>query len=167
MNNIVIELCAEDRARLDRLAEALERKACDACVNQVAEVMKGLAPTQKDATDPIQEKLAETLAKANTPTETPTEATGEAKAETEPIDHPADETRPWETDAPAEDAKPTITQDQLQQKVMQLAAANNGALKAKVREIVNAYAKKVSDIPEDKRAEVWDQLTALEKGGRA
>lgn len=32
-NRITIELSAEDRARLDRLAEAMERKTCDQCVN--------------------------------------------------------------------------------------------------------------------------------------
>ena len=158
-NTITIELCAEDRARLDRLAEALERKTCDKCVATALEYKEAvLAEAQAD---PIQQKLAETLAKASTPTEKPTEAAGEAKADPAPIDHPADETLPWETAAPAEEAKQTITQDQLQQKVMQLAAANNGALKAKVRQIVNAYAKKVSDIPEDKRDEVWYRLTAL------
>ena len=39
-NTITIELCAEDRARLDRLAEALERKACDKCVENVVEYFK-------------------------------------------------------------------------------------------------------------------------------
>lgn len=164
-NNITIELCAEDRARLDRLAEALERRACDKCV-AAALGMIGTTKQPVEA-DPLQQKLAETLAKANAPTEKPTEAAGEAKATPAPIDHPADDTLPWETAAPAEEAKPTITQEQLQQKVTQLAAANNGALKVKVREIVTAYAKKVSDVPEDKRAEVWDKLTDLEKEGRA
>jgi predicted transcriptional regulator len=166
MSNIItIELCAEDRARLDRLAEALERKACEKCVSAALEVIGN--EKQPTETDPVQQAFADVLAKANTPTEKPTEATGASTAEAAPIDHPAEEDLPDEADAPAEEAKPTVTQDQLQQKVMQLAAANNGALKAKVREIVNAYAKKVSDVPEDKRAEVWDKLTALEKGGQA
>jgi predicted transcriptional regulator len=159
-NTITIELCAEDRARLDRLAEALERKACEKCVNSALEMIN---TAKHPETDPIQQKLAETLAKASTPTEKPTEATEAPKAETAPIGHPADEDLPWEAATPATKADPTVTQEQLQQKVMQLAAANNGTLKAKVREIVNAYAKKVSDVPEDKRAEVWTKLTALEK----
>lgn len=166
-NTITIELCAEDRARLDRLAEALERKTCDKCVAAALEYKEAvLAEAQAD---PIQQKLAETLAKASTPTEKPTEAAGEAKAEPAQTADPIEETTTQEDPAPAEEAKQTITvtQEQLQQKVMQLAAANSGALKAKVREIVNAYAKKVSDVPEDKRAEVWDKLTALEKEGRA
>ena len=162
-NTITIELCAEDRARLDRLADLL-----DARIRQAERIMAGdFEPEQSTEADPIQQKLAEALAKANTPTEKPTEATGAAEAEPAPIDHPADETAPWEEPAPAAEVKQTITQEQLQQKVTQLAAANNGALKNKVREIIQAYAKKGSDVPEDKRAEVLDKLTALEKGGQA
>lgn len=161
-NTITIEFCTEDRARLDRLADALEKNIhnSEGCVKSALE-------WKESQQDPINQAIADALARANTPTEKPTEATEAPTAEAAPIDHPAAEDLPWETAAPAEEAKPTITQDQLQQKVMQLAAANNGAMKAKVREIVNAYAKKVSDIPEDKRAEVWVKLTALEKGGQA
>ena len=48
---------------------------------------------------------------------------------------------------------------ELQKLVVDLCAKGK---KDQVREIVNAYAKKVSDIPEDKRNEVYAQLTALE-----
>ena len=166
MNNIIIELCAEDRARLDRLAEALERKTCDSCVKTALEVMG--KPTENNIPevdlDAVQQKLAETMAKASNPAETPKNATEEAKAETAPIDHPADEELPWSEDAPAEEPEPTVTLDQIQQKVIQLAAHNGGAKKAKVREIINAYGSKVSDLTEkpEKWTEVWKQLTALE-----
>lgn len=163
MSNIItIELCAEDRARIDRLTLALENNVhnCEGCAKSALE-------WKESQQDPIQQAIAATLAKASTPTEKPTEAPEAPTAEAAPIDHPADEDLPWKAAAPAEEAEPTITQDQLQQKVMQLAAANNGALKAKVREIVNAYAKKVSDIPEDKRTDVWGKLIALEEGGQA
>lgn len=63
-----------------------------------------------------------------------------------------------------EASKPSITNEQLQQKVVQLAASGSDK-KAKVREIINRYAAKVSAIPEDKLAEVWQQLTALESEG--
>jgi predicted transcriptional regulator len=39
-NYITIELCAEDRARLDRLAEALERRTCDKCVTSAIDYLK-------------------------------------------------------------------------------------------------------------------------------
>lgn len=152
-NKITIELCAEDRARLDRLADALDRMARE----------KEHDPEQLTIDD-AQKALAEAMAKASTPAEKPTEAAGEAKPSPASIDHPVDETAPWGDPAPAEEEKPTITLEQLQQRVTQMAAANNSALRTKVREIVQAYAKKVSDVPEDKRAEVWDKLIALERG---
>lgn len=63
---------------------------------------------------------------------------------------------------PIEEApKEEITPEQIQQKVIQLCAT--GTKKDKTREIINAYAPKVSAIPEDKRAEVWEKLLALEK----
>ena len=39
--------------------------------------------------------------------------------------------------------------------------------KAQVREIITAYADRVSNIPEDKYAEVMAKLTALEGSGQA
>jgi predicted DNA-binding protein len=145
-NTITIELCAEDRARLDRLAAALETRTTPA--------------------DPIQEQLAAVIANASTPTECPTEATEEPKAEAAPTIQPEEEapTEAEET-TPAEAPKPTVTLEQIQQKVVQLAAGFGGSKKAKVREIINAYAKKVTDLPEDKWAEVWAQLTAMESEG--
>ena len=60
--------------------------------------------------------------------------------------------------APQEPAK-TVKLSDIQQKVVALSAAGK---KAEVREIVKAYAEKVSGIPADKLSEVWDKLTALE-----
>lgn len=72
---------------------------------------------------------------------------------------------PWDKDAPdlpgvAEEA-PTVkySKEDVQQKVVSLAAAGK---KAEVREIVEAYAERVSLIPEDKLDEVMDKLIALE-----
>lgn len=152
MNNIIIELSAEDRARLahisvnlDRLIDALERIATQE------------APTA-NTPDPIKEKLAEVLAA----TEAPKNATRETEALT-PSTTPQVEEKPTvEETAPAEEAKPTVTTEQIRQKVILLSAAG-GQKKAKAREIVSAYAPKISDLPEDKLTEVWDKLTALEK----
>lgn len=63
--------------------------------------------------------------------------------------------------APA--AKPCTKAD-LSQLVVRLSAAG---LKAQVREIITAYADRVSNIPEDKYAEVMAKLTALEGSGQA
>lgn len=162
MNNIIIthELCAEDRARLDRLAEALERKTCDTCVSGVVAAFEKKTAAESD---PISEKLAETLAKAETPAEAPKNVTEATKSEPAPNDHPADEDLPWPTEPAEEKTEPTVTLEQIQQKVIQLAAGNGGAKKTAVREIINAHAKKVSDLPADKWAEVWGKLCALEK----
>lgn len=172
MNEIKIihELCAEDRARIDRLTLALENNVHD-CVSCAQTAIKMMQETPKLIITKLEEGDP-----GYTTHEEPAEAPETPTAEAAPIDHPASEDMPWdpivsfaqhgETTAPAEKPQPTITQDQLQQKVMQLAAANGGALKAKVREIVNTYAKKVSDIPEGARTEVWHKLTELEKGAQ-
>ena len=64
-------------------------------------------------------------------------------------------------EAPA--AKPCTKAD-LSQLVVRLSAAG---LKAQVREIITAYADRVSNIPEDKYAEVMAKLTTLEGSGQA
>lgn len=154
-NTITIELCAEDRARLDKLTAALEKRAA-------------ITPTADEPQpDPIQQKLAETLAAAETPAEPTKNAAEEAETSAPPVTPAEEETPTAKEDAPKEEAKPTVTLEQIQQKVMQLAAGNGGAKKAKVREIINLYGSKVSDLKEqpEKWAEVWKKLTALESEG--
>lgn len=138
MNTITIELCAEDRARLDKILEALGRlePKCDKCMSTVLAAM-GEA---QEAPQPPQEAPKKAEAKKSTPEpEKPQET-----AQTQP-----------------EQAAPTVTLEQIQQKVVQLAA---GGKKAEVREIITRYGKKVSDLKEhpDKLPEVWQALIALE-----
>ena len=57
-NRITIELCAEDRARLDRLAEALERGACKECATP--EVKPEVVTEPETAEAPVEEPTAET-----------------------------------------------------------------------------------------------------------
>ena len=147
MNHITIEFCEEDRARLDRLAAAL-----DAVAAYVTKAQKQ-APEEAEATPepvtpPAEEKPTEST--KTTTEETETSTTTEAPAAKE--------------EAPA---VPTVTLEQIQKKVMQLAVANDGAKKAQVREIINAYGAKVSDLKEqpDKWTEVWNKLSALESEG--
>ena len=162
-NNITIELCAEDRARLDRLAEALERKACDACVKQIADVLKDLTRTQpitepKSETDPVQQKLAETLAKANTPTEMPTETVETAEAST-PTTTPIKEEKPTDESPAPVPAVPTVDRAELRAKVIELSAKG---LKEQVKDVVRAYAQTVTAVPDDKVGECYAKLVALE-----
>lgn len=139
--NVTVNLSAEDRARLDRLAEALEKypHKCENCAKSVAEGVAAFVAKE-----------------VNTPHEEP------KNEPQDPVKEKAPATDPAEKEKPADETEPAVTLEQIQQKVIQLAAGNDGAKKAKVREIINAYAKKVSDLPEDKWSEVWAKLTALE-----
>lgn len=90
------------------------------------------------------------------------DAVQQAFAETQPVEFTKEaelaEEKPAEAAQEAEMA-PQVTKADIQQKVITLSAAGK---KAQVREIVTAVATKVSDIPEDKLAEVWAKLTGLE-----
>lgn len=151
MNTITIELCAEDRARLDRHTAAMYRLT--AALEQSA-----TQPTAP-ALDETQQALANVLSRAETATE-PQEA--ETFTDTQP--EPEQPKEAPKTEPQAEE-KPTVTLEQIQQKVVQLAASNGGAKKPQVRAIISNYGTKVSDLKEqpDKWAEVWKKLTALEK----
>ena len=156
-NTITIELCAEDRARLDRLAEALEKRNCDQCVETALKFSTlRIAPTPE--TDPIQEKLAETLAKAEEVAETPKNATEETEPST-PTMTPSEEEEPTQEETAQPQSTKTVSRDELKAKVVRLCA--NG-FKAQARDVVKAYAETVRDIPEEKLAECYEKLEALE-----
>lgn len=121
MNTITIQLCTEDRARLDNILAALQNLGGAPILSQ----------EQPKTAEPIKTAPA--------------------------AEKPQDE-------APAKPAAPSVTLEAIQQKVVQL-AAKGADEKTKARAIINQYAPKVSAIPENKLAEVWEQLTALEKEG--
>ena len=133
MNMITFELCAEDRARLDRLTAALEARASAPTTEAPAKAQPKAAPTEA--------------------TSKPAEQPEEPKKEEPAV--------PWEEPT----AAPTVTLEQIQQKVVTLATMAGGTKKVKVREIISAYGAKVSDLKDhpDKWQEVWDRLTALEQ----
>lgn len=64
---------------------------------------------------------------------------------------------------PEQSEPPKYTAAEIQAKVQKLAAPATGKRDA-VKQIVNAYASRVSEIPEDKYPEVMEKLTALEEG---
>lgn len=146
-NTITIELCAEDRARLDRLAEALEARATQE------------SPVLIESDDALKRQLAAVMANAEAPKEPQEAPKAETKENTQPTEEPPAAAEPEAVAEP----ETTIALAQIQQKVKQLAAGFNGTKKAAVRSIINAYAQKVTDLPEDKWAEVWDKLIALEQ----
>lgn len=143
MTNITIELCAEDRARLDKLNERLEALIDVTLTNLDKE------PKAKQA-------------ELNDPVEAPKNAQEEPKATDHPTLDPFPETpTPKEepSEAPAKEAKPDVTMEMLRGKAITLAAAGK---KDQVRDVVHPYAPKVTELPEDKWAEVYEKLTALE-----
>lgn len=143
-NTITIELCAEDRARLDKIIEGLaSTPRCDHCAKAVAETVAAVTQSVTE------------------PQEAPKE---EPKTETNPAEEaPQESTQEPEGSAPAEEVKLTVTLEQIQQKVVQLAAAGADK-KAKVREVISTYGTKVSDLKDqpEKWDEVWQKLTSIE-----
>lgn len=139
MNKIVIELCAEDRARLDNILEALKEGA-KSSIEKAGESMKAMAESVKQLADTATEveKIEPKAAEPVEPKETPKE---EPKAE------------PAQTDAPE------VTAAELQSKVVNLVRSGK---KDEARAIVMEYAENVSAIPAEKRAEVLERLNALE-----
>lgn len=172
--NITVELCAEDRARIDKVIEELanlaKRPDCSACAKGVAEYVSAATAKAPMEWDDLQKKLADALVKAkatdilDTPAAEPAE-TPQDEAETPtPTDTPAEPEEPAvveeQSEAVVEEPKPEVTIEMLKSKVIKLAA--KAELKDKVRELVQSYASKVTDIPADKWAEVYMRLDELE-----
>lgn len=165
-NTITLRLCDDDRARLDKIATLLEnllengRLDCSRCAQDVAEVMHQCVNTATE------EK----------PVQTPTVPQEQADVHpvADPFPTPEEPTPAEEAPTPAEEEQePTVTLEQIQQKVIKLAASGAGvkdpalieqakAKKAKVRDIINAHAPKVSELPPECWSTVWAELTALE-----
>jgi hypothetical protein len=153
MNQITIELCAEDRARLDRQAAALEynSRLLEALLLRLTDegAKPGPAPVQVEP-----------------PATSPDNATETAEAVTPPVAHPADDVAPWEapeptpapSPAPAPKAEVSLAEFQ---KALSLRCAESDTTKAKVRALLQEYAEAASKVPPEKRAEVLERLAAL------
>ena len=134
MNTITIELCQEDRARLDRIIDALEQNrtiiANSVSVAPVVESDEPKAETEEHMEGQVTvEEIVET---------------------TEQIP---------EEEAPVEEPIKVVPLSDIQKKVVELSAAGK---KAEVRDIITKYANRVSAIPAEHTAEVWTQLIGLE-----
>lgn len=153
-NCIVFRLCDEDRARLDAIIDALGNKPnCSKCMETVTEavaahVTKPVPATEPEA-HPVNDPFPEPIKEEPQPEPAPEPA---AEPEPEPVPEPVKEEEP----------APAVTLEQIQQKVIKLATSGK---KDQVREIVNAHAKKVSDLPAEVWGEVWTKLTELETEG--
>ena len=160
MNSIEFKLCAEDRARLDKIIELLggfRHPDCASCVQGVAVYMDKAAAI-------LDGKISAAVAPA---TEAPSPASlsdqkqAFAEAAAAQSFPPADDAPPFEVTPPAAPVKPAVTLEQIQKKATQI-AAGSADKKAALRGIVNQYAAKVTDLPESSWAAVWDALCALE-----
>lgn len=152
---VTVELGQESRAKLDKILEALQglRPSCDRCVETVLRAGDELKPA------PVVAHQEKPVAAASEP-ETAAPETG----------HPADETTARVDPAPAVEPErpeaPKYTKADVQALVQKLAAPTSPEHKRTgAKTIVKSYGAKVSDIPEDKYAEVMDKLTALDKEG--
>lgn len=132
MNNITIELCKEDRERLDLLNAGLAR---------LSNVQEALASVPA-----VLSAIPEQVEPAATP-EQPA-----------PVEVPAPPAKPEPVAAP-EPEKPQVKLADVQKKVVDLSTAGK---KDAVKAVIQAYAPRVSAIPEDKLGEVLEKLTALE-----
>lgn len=143
-NTITIEFCAEDRARLDRLAAALE-------------AMQANLPQPMEQ-DPVQAALAETLANATRAQESPVDAAGEAEA-------PTSATTPQEEETPeAEEPAAPVTEKKVSQadvRALYVKLSASGK-KEEAKAIILPISTTISGIPDDKVQEVYEKLSALE-----
>ena len=149
MNHITIELCAEDRARLDRLAAAMECRSCDNCVTTVLDYMKKFVSTETQPAECAANEEASEEAPNNTPA---------AVEDTPPITTPLTEENPTE-ETPVAPPTPTVDRAALRAKVIELSAKG---LKEQTRDIVRSYAQTVTAVPDDKVAECYAKLMVLE-----
>ena len=138
MNTITIELSGEDRGRLDKLLAAVDALNASLLANQG---MIAIAD-------------AGTHAEAHSEPQTAQE-TAHGKVTTHA------ENAPQNAEQTATEASDAVTLADVQRKVVELCGPPHNK-KAQVREIVKAYAPKVTGIPADKCAEVMGKLTALE-----
>jgi hypothetical protein len=125
-NTITIELCAEDRQRLDDLL----------CTCSLIAAALGAKPFPAGTPDFVQEPAEE---------------------------HPVDAVSPHGLpESAVEPEQPKYTKADILAKVQQLAHPGNPK-RGQAKTIVQSYAGKVSDIPEDKYNEVMEKLIALEE----
>lgn len=153
-NLITIELCAEDRARIDRLIAAVEKRTV-----QVESALEQKYNIKTETTDdPMEEALKAALDRASKATESQNKATGEQETPPTTTTTQTEEEPTVEAVAPPPTAK-KVDRAELRAKVVELSAKG---LKEQVKVVVREYGQTVPTIPEDKIAECYEKLEALE-----
>lgn len=152
MSNIItIELCAEDRARIDRLIAAVEKRTVQ--VESALEQKYNIKTEPTD--DPALKALREAIDKVQ---ENQKQATGEQEAPTPTTTTQEEEKPTGEENEPTAPIK-TVTRADLGAKVREMMTKG---FKEQTKEIVKSYAPTVPGVPEDKVAECYSKLVALE-----
>ncbi len=151
-NIIEINLSAEDRARLDNIAELLQGIRSYFSAAEAA-----LFPQRRGTT---------AAAEVNTPEAEKPAGTPKTAKETAPEETSTAPDLPGKAEEPAK-AEPSVDLAQIQQKVVQLCALGGGVKKAAVRGVINQYGAKVSDLKDKPETwtEVWTKLCAIEQEG--
>lgn len=147
--HVEVNLSKEDRQRLDELI---------AFAGLIAGELKSKPQTLEQLVVP---------GTIQAPAEEPTAPQEAPNLEVVKSDHPVDAVPPHsapEDVAPAEAPKPTVTLDQIRQKVTYLRASSDKKKKDGAKDIVLAYAPNITGLANcaDKWPEIWDKLTALE-----
>lgn len=173
---LTMELCPEDRARLDKIIGLLEAR-CTQTQFVLEQEYDGQKQEDEKPTSEVDEalrkvlngekKLVITKLKEGDPgycphndeaTEAPKTAQDEPKASDHPTLDPFPE-QPTEAEDASEESVQAVTTSELQQLVIALCRAGK---KDKVREVISTYdVQTVAAIPEDKLAEVFRKLKML------
>lgn len=135
MNTITIELCKEDRKLLEGLMGS---------VSLLASVLGNMQPPE------VQQKIIQEATGSDHPADAPTTHL-EPTPEPAPVEPAADEPTPEVTPVSFAEFQKAVTQ----------AVAKGPKQKAAAKEIINKYAASVSAVPEDKRAEVMEELAKI------
>ena len=149
MNNIkiTVELCKEDRQRVDELI---------GLAGWITGALKDMAAAATGSTPTAEEpKLPHTIEQAEDGTVKLVKNDHPADAPTTHLEPPAAEPDP----EPVPEVKP-VSFPEFQKAVTQ-AVAKGPKQKAAAKEIINKYAASVSAVPEDKRAEVMAELAKI------
>ena len=152
-NFITIELCTEDRARLDKYNQLLEAQitATLSLIDVINERIPAPVRVTANINDDLTKKLQEVVDRAKTPV-VPVEAqTLTTTPTTEKIPTEAKETEP----TPVK----TVSRNELGTKVRELMTKG---YREQVKAVIQSYAPTVPGVPDDKLTECYEKLVALE-----
>ena len=144
---IVMELCPEDRARLDAILEELKssRPNCERCVSAMGESWKNATAAAQHPVDAVPPATVEDVAPAPDPAPAP------APAAADPGPAPAPEEEKY-------------TLEKVRSAVMS-ASRKSPELKKKVKALLNQYAESVTKLPEVDYPVFMAKLNALVNSG--